>query len=262
MKKYSFLLLAAGLLLSACDNDDDDKKVVPEEPAKSASVELEFDSRFGTEDFTRNKAYVNQHGDSVAVGSMLYFVSNVELLKADGSVYKVPDSYYLIENTDQKVREKVILPNIPAGEYTRLRFMVGVDSLRNKSINNAVGDLTISNHMTWEWSTGYMFLNLNGMYYNPASKTFEGLFYEIGKDYNSRTIELDFPASTPKMLVNPEHSPKIHIHANVKTIFGGPNILDVKTEPRIDGTPQHAASSLKVADNYAAMFRIDHIHGH
>ena len=107
-----------------------------------------------------------------------------------------------------------------------------------------------------------MFLNMNGVYYNPASKTYEGLFYEIGKDYNSRTVELDFPVATPKMMVSLDQSPKVHIHADVKTIFGGPNVLDVKTEPRIDGTPQHKTSSIKVADNYATMFKIDHIHGH
>ncbi|MFC5271479.1 MbnP family protein [Adhaeribacter terreus] len=259
MKKYSFLLLAAGLFLSACDNDDDDKKI---EPAQAASVELEFDSRFGTEDFARNATYVTQNGDSVAVGSVLYFVSNVELLKADGSAYKVPDSYYLIENADQKIREKVTLPNIPAGEYTRLRFMVGVDSTHNKTVANAVGDLTLENtHMTWDWNTGYIFLNVNGVYYNPASKTFDGLFYEIGKDYSSRTVTLDLPAGTAKMIVGEDHNPKIHIHANLKTIFGGPNVIDVKAQPRIDGTPQHAATSIKVADNYATMFKIDHVHG-
>ena len=57
----------------------------------------------------------------------------------------------------------------------------------------------------------------------------------------------------------------MHLHANVLDIFGiqnGTNKVDVKATPFITGDPQYNTVSEKIANNYATMFRIDHIHAH
>jgi hypothetical protein len=262
-RSFAALLLPSAFLFMAVNCEREAPKPTDLNPVSTESgVALNFDSRFGTEDFTLNKVYLNKNGDSVVIGSFRYFISNVQLVKTDGSIYKVPDSYYLMENAAEKVREKVSLQNIPSGEYTKLRFMVGIDSLRNQTIDNATGDLMPTNHMTWMWHTGFIFLNIKGQYYNPATAKFDGLGYEIGKDYSSRVVELNFPAATPKVQLGDGKSHEILINADVKTIFGGPNVMDVKAQPSIDGTPQQAANSVKVADNYATMFSLAEVRSH
>jgi hypothetical protein len=259
IRPFSLLFIAGTLSLTACKKD----KVDPVDPesevtAGAGTLNFHFDSRFGTDDFVLNKAFANQNGDSVKISEVEYFISNVELVKADGSTTKEAASYHLIQVTGGTTKEEFLVKNIPAGQYTKLRFMVGIDSVHNSSAAYAEGDL--SDHLAWDWNTGYIFLKTSGQYLSTATpKSYQPFGYEVGKNYSSRIVEIPLPTTTQ---IDDTHNPKVHLHANLKNIFGGPNVIDVKANPTITGEPKYKTVSGQVADNYAGMFRIDHVHAH
>lgn len=254
-KFLPLFFLSAGTFLTGCGDDDDTGKVKPEVPVtKASTAELHFDSRFASEDFVLNKPYLTASNEQVEIGRFAYFISNVELVRADGSVFKEPNSYHLIQEEDQVKKESFRINNVPEGDYVKVRFFVGVDSARNATIDGAAGDLVPDNHMTWMWNTGFIFLSAKGIYINPDSATTRQVFeYNVGKNRSLRKVELTLPAATR---IDTENNPKIRIHADAKTVFGGPNVIQVKTTHHIEGDPASSGAAVKVADNYATMFRI------
>ncbi|HSI89918.1 MAG TPA: MbnP family protein [Adhaeribacter sp.] len=253
----SFLLLGA-TFMTACGPDDDDVKPVVDPQVKETALELNFDSRFGAGDFALGTSYQTASNDAITFSSMGYFVSNVELVRADGTSWKEPNSYHLIQVEDQEVRENFTIKNVPAGNYTKLRYMLGVDSVRNQSLDLAVGDLKLNNHMTWMWNTGYIFVHAKGTYQQPDSIPATQIYsYDIGKNGRQRMVELPMPTS---ITVSTEKTAKVHIYADMKKLFGGPNVIQVKNTFHIDGTPAASAASHLVADNAATMFSVNAIH--
>lgn len=84
-----------------------------------------------------------------------YWVSNVTLVDTKGTEYKVPDSYYLIEEVGNldlsgtindsvvypaKKRETVTLKDIPSGDYKTVKFSIGVDSQHNDNLSQIRSD--------------------------------------------------------------------------------------------------------------------------
>src|SRR4051812_31381211 len=92
MKRFFILSLAAALF-SSCSNDDDSQTVVPVTPG---DVTVTFDARVGTSDFALNKDFTIG-SQTYNFTKLRYWVSNVILVDMKGTEYKVPDSYYLIE---------------------------------------------------------------------------------------------------------------------------------------------------------------------
>jgi hypothetical protein len=258
MKKYSLLFLAASaLILGSCKNEEE---VTP----KPGTLTMHFDSRSNaTEDFALDKLFALPNGDSIKISSIAYFISNVQLIKTDGTVYNEPNSYHLIKVVQQETNEEFTLKDIPAGTYSKVRFLVGVDAAHNQTTANAVGDLTPFNFMTWDWNTGYVFLHTGGLYRNPGTTAYnKGFIYEIGKDPCSRWVELAFPAGNEATQIDETHNPEMHLHTYMANIFSGKNTIDYSANPAITGEPKYAALSQQVADNFPGMFRIDHLHTH
>lgn len=64
----------------------------------------------------------------VKINNAIYIISNIVLTKTDGSTYTVPksQSYFFVNEAD--VASTILnLPNIPAGNYNKVTFGIGVD---------------------------------------------------------------------------------------------------------------------------------------
>lgn len=258
MKKSSILsvfALSATVLFSACDSNEPDPKVEPT-VTKESSVELNFDNRYGADDFALDKSYTTAGNDQIKFERVGYYISNVELVKADGSTYKEPNSYHLVWLEESVAKETFKIKNVPADNYTKIRFMIGIDSVQNAQVPGT-GDLAPDSHMSWMWTTSYIFYAATGYYQDPAKTPAQQKFaYDIGHNGSMRQIELTLPGNTR---IDNDHNPKVHIYADQKVAFGGPNVIDVKATPNIGGGPQDAAASKLVADNYATMFKIQDV---
>lgn len=259
---FSLLLLLSACLIVACN---DDSKTVTEEPETgNGTMVLHFDNRVGSEDLNLDSTtYTNSTGEDFTVSKLNYFISNIKLTREDGSTYTIPQdsSYFRVLESDV-ASQSLTLKHLPEANYTAAEFIVGVDSLRSVSgIDKRGGALDPSDDMDgdgmyWSWSSGYIFLKLEGSSSkgNPVNGKY---YYHIGffggydsKTVNNlRTVKVNFTGS--KASVTDLDIPEIRIVADVQKIFNGPFQLSIAQNPSVmfDFT-----LSAAVADNYKSMF--------
>jgi hypothetical protein len=249
-----FLTLAAATLaLTGC------KK---EKGPETGAMSIEMEHVVGSAALKLNPSttafdYVNSaSSEAFNVTTFRYYVSNVKLQRADGTEYAQPDSYYLVDES-LPATKKLTLKDVPAGDYTGLSFMVGVDAPHNTA--GAQQGVLAPSDMFWSWSSGYIFLKMEG--YSLAAPANHALVFHIGgfADPNNaiRTIKPALPAGV-KLLVRADHAPEVHMKVDVMKMFVGPNAVQFSTFtlPHMPG-----GSAMKVADNYAAgMFEVEHVH--
>lgn len=245
MKNYSkkgvLSLLCCMLLLTACEKET---IVQTSLDAGPGSTTLVFDARYGDADFELNKAYdfkrssaPEQYDLKYEFSHLRYWVSNVRLVNNAGEEFKVPESYYLIEeNVEIPVqdgsfgkkypankREQVQISSIPAGDYTAVKFAVGVDSKYNDNLTLRAGELSALNGMafeSWMWLTSYKFFALNGKMTwvkaapeTPASQTF---FWDFASNdlYAEKEIKLD-----KAITINAQMTTNINLEMDVKKVI-------------------------------------------
>lgn len=262
-----FALSIASFTLSNCKKDDHD------DLSGTGSVTIEFDNRAGSEAFAFDKDFKNAAGETVRFTTFNYFVSNFVLVKADGSEYAVPkDScYFLCKHEDTDSRE-ITLNNIPAGDYTAVRFTIGVDSLKSVSdISERAGVLDPAAGaagMYWAWNSGYIFVKIEGT--SPqapldAMTNERTIQYHTGL-YGGKTtptlnnlkkVTLESRAE-PAQVRKDHEAPQFHVYVDILEMFTSPTNISVATNP----TSHAGAFSKTVADNYADMFKLDHVHNH
>jgi len=287
--KQSFLALAALFFLisfTGCDDEDDNQMI----ENTFGSVEVEFDNVIGPNDNQRGfslsevgseeYAYTNGMGQDFNVSLLRYFISNVRLESNDGRVFEdetlvdaiTSKGYYLIDE-DEAASRVITLEDIPAGNYDRIVFTLGVDE--SGVLEGAAGGTLdpATNRMFWNWNAGYVALKFEGQAEAStggaggemiSAEMDHGIVYHLGgwKEVedapaftnNIREITLDF--DTPAQIADGE-LPRIHLEFDVASIFSGPG-GDVdftgnnNVHRPVDGTT--------AVDNAAAAFRFDHIH--
>jgi hypothetical protein len=260
--------MAGILILNACTDQPD--------PAPgdtdAGKLRIEYDNVVGDKNLVLNGVtYKNASGEDFVVTKFNYFISNIKLTKADGSIYTVPqDSSYFLIKEDTKASQFVTLNNVPFGDYVAAEFMVGVDSLRNTApIEKRYGVLDPSGSMMddgmyWAWNSGYIFVKLEGTSSlgNPVNGKF---YYHIGLfgGYNERTVnntrvvKVNFGAL--KASVTASQTPEVHFLVDLLKVFDGPatNIKIADYNSIMGGQP---VKSQEIANNYVHMFTLDHIH--
>jgi len=234
-------------------------------------IRIEFDNVVGDKNLVLNSiTYQNASNEDFVVTKFNYFISNIKLTRADGSVFVVPqDSSYFLIKEGARASQLVTLNNVPFGDYTAAEFMVGVDSARNTApIEKRFGVLDPSGSMMddgmyWAWNSGYIFTKLEGTSSkgNPVNGKF---YYHIGLfgGYNQRTVnntrvvKMSFGKS--KVSVTESKVPDVRFLVDVLKIFDGPatNIRIAENNSIMAGQPE---KSQQVADNYVNMFTLDRI---
>lgn len=260
MKRITILLSSILLLSLAC------KKPKTFDGDKKGELTVEFDNIVGDEQLNLNtSSYTNNSGEQFKITKLKYYVSNFELTKADGSTFTVPQdsSYFLIDESE--VGEHLATLQVPEGEYTSIKFMVGVDSLRNTmDIAQRTGVLdptAAGGDMYWSWNSGYIFFKMEGT--SPASTQTDNIFqYHIGGfgGYSSPTIN-NIKTVTINLRdrgvaqVKATKETNIHLTVDVMKIFNGAIPLSIATNSTVMAANQTSAN---IANNYATMFSHDH----
>lgn len=256
---YLFILIT----ISACREETIDI----DKPLGVGKVQLVFDNVVGSEDLVLDsQSYANDFEEVFTIAKFNYFVSNIELKLKDGSYVKMPQdsSYFLIKEIDA-FSHTANLNWVNEGEYTGIRFIIGVDSTRSTMPKEfQTGNLDQGGYaadMYWVWNQGYIFLKLECHEYQPKGGTATIPFvYHIGGfgGYNTptinniRTISLDFPKS---INVSQGTRSKVYIKADALKVLTGPNPIKFADNPTVMLTP----FSVKVADNYMQMFSITNV---
>lgn len=236
---------------------------------RTGSLNIQFDNFVGTEPVVLNdKKYSNALGEQFNISLLQYFVSNIKLIKKDGSAYIVPqnESYFLIRESNP-ASKKITLNNIPKEKYTGISFVIGVDSARSASeISERKGCLDIAGDakdMYWVWNSGYIFVKMEGTSSaidrkNPIFMYHIGLFGGIGEKKTLNNIQVatfDFGKQALKVKASDKNL-TLGIKADVAKILNGETNVSMKTNPVIMGGP----FSKKIAENYKTMFSFAGLH--
>lgn len=250
MNKLLCCLVAAALFFGACKKDTVDIQ-------GKGVLNFEFENVVGNQALVLNtQNYTNALGETFNVSTFKYYVSNIILTKDDGSVYKVPENYFLIDQSEPASCSPK-LEDIPAGDYTKISFTIGVDSLRNFAGAQS-GALDPLNGMFWTWNSGYIFVKMEGTSTASTSANHQLIFHIGGAQNPVNAIrKASFDISPNVLRIRSDKSPQMHFLVDVNKMFTGTQDISFAQTNMLMGGPK----SLQIADNYAVgMFSLDHIH--
>lgn len=250
------ILLSIIFLASSCKKED---------LKGTGPITIEFENRFGDGPLNFGTTYTNQNGEEVTLNLFNYYVSNFVLEEEDGTVYIVPkDECYHLVRHDVAGTHSLTINNVPAGKYHKVKFLIGVDSLKSTSdvsVRTGALDVATNGDMYWMWNSGYIFMKMEGT--SPSSAEAGNVFnYHIGlyggyatpTINNLKTVTLN--AHDEMIMVGKDRAPEVHVYADAKEVFGSPNPLLISTTPVVMASP----TSATVAANYADMFTLNHVH--
>lgn len=256
---YSLLSLSTFILFSCSSDDMDDT----EELTGAGEVSLTFDNGFNGNDLVLGTANAaNANGEIITVTRFNYIVGNFRLVNKEGVEYTFPkDQGYFIINQEND-SDKVALPNIPAGEYTTVKFGIGVD--QEKYLQGAAGQgdfLTLAegNNMMWSWQAGYKFLNFEGTFTSqtiPEATQFKIHMGSHGSSLdNYKEVSLSLPMN---IRVGDGVDSNIHLKIDASKILVGATTSIKLTEKSVIMVDE--VKSPQIAVNTSQMFMVDHVH--
>lgn len=135
-----------------------------------------------------NEVYRNNAGRQISFSRTNLFISKIELIKKDGSVFKVPGKI-ILKNVDQDTYD---IGDVPPGFYKSIRFYVGLDEETNKKAPSSTTDV-LNTPAMWFGSTaqpdGYAFINFEGKIDTSANadgpeETMQPFSYKLGTSKN------------------------------------------------------------------------------
>lgn len=246
-------LLSLTIFLSSCTKEDDTTSTTTSDELTGDFV-LEFENLYDTDPLNLETEYYTGTSDTLSFSTVRYYISNIQLTKLDGTIWSEENSYHLL---DHKVpsSQLVSIKNVPAGEYYKVNYLIGVDSAKNVS-GAQEGDLSPANDMFWSWSTGYIFFKLEGTSTQAADGNFA---YHIGGfsgQYNA-LIEKTHGMYDHMLNINPDATPQVHITVNLKEFFDGHHGISTS---EVNKVHMPGAMAKELAHSFGEAFSLDHIH--
>lgn len=249
----SLLLASSAAVFVGCQKADDPLVAPP--VTTPGEVDLQFTNVVGTKPLNLDgTAYATPAGETFTVSTLEYYVTNIKLTRSDGTEYAAPNLYFLVDQR-KPASQHLALTGVPAGTYTRLSFVLGVDAATTQADPlQLTGALNPANNMYWTWNTGHIFMKMEGTV-TSASPAYP-LTCHIGgyaAPYDAIvTVALPLPSST--LTVNGDHTPTLFVQADVLKLFDGVNHI---TLSQYSNAMRPGAEALRVAQNYqAGMFSI------
>lgn len=258
--KNGIAVMAIVFTLFSC-TDKNDEVITGE-----GNLKLEFDNVYNANNLAFETPYTNSNGEVIKINKLKYIVSNIVLTKADGTTYVVPKAqHYFIVDEATVASALLNLPNIPAANYTKVSFGIGVDQTQFNLGATGQGDflaLAQTAGMMWSWSAGYKFLAFEGTFTSSTVTSVTSFMVHTGQtgtDYNYTTVTLDLPINA---LVRTTITPQIHIMADVSKVLDGANKISL-TESNAMGMGAMIMSGVKlplITANLPSMFSVEHVH--
>lgn len=261
--KNGAAVMAALLLLVSCGSDD----AVLNNVSGTGTLNVEFDNAFGGNDLILGgQPYTTSANEVLKISSVKYIISNIVLTKQDGTTFTYPksESYFIVDEATAASRI-IALPNVPAGDYTAIKFGIGVDREQFELGADGQGNFLAKAQaadMLWSWSAGYKFLAFEGTFTSPtvtAATSFMVHTGQTGTDYNYTEVNLALPT---KALVRTTITPQVHLVADVSKIIDGTNKISLTANNGMGmGAMIMSGAALPlITANLNTMFSVDHVH--
>lgn len=234
----------------SCSSEKDGD--VPPQLTRGA-VDLVFDNKVGDADLVLDSViYTNSSGEDYSVSKLKYLISNIVLVDVKGNefVYPKMESYFIIDAATPPTT-RIQLSDIQGGEYTAIRFGVGV-SQSEYPLEGANFIPEAEPDMIWDWTAGFIFLKMEGEYSTGGPPAF--FAYHMGSHGthldNYREVELQFPQT---LKINDQLQAKLSLKTDVAKIFDSENKLSLEEKDNVQVDPVYAP---QIADNFQTAFSV------
>jgi hypothetical protein len=185
MKKVTFILLAFVLILASCDPDSGTE-------VTTTDLTMNFKGKVGDENLVFFQYYPTENGDSVFLNVVHFFVSDIRLVKGSEETQIEEITVLDFKNnhsTNSDQGESFTISDIEAGNYTGIKFGIGVDSVLNKTIpaDYAPSEPLANASEYWEWRETYIFGKFEGRL-KESDGTQTGYAYHPGSNELFRNL--------------------------------------------------------------------------
>jgi len=248
--KLRILLTTIALCIVSCSSNGEDTQdvvtledtaltdsVAPEDTSVTDSIStqkgalaLSFNHQVHSAALELESPFSDDEGVEYKISQLRYWVSNLVLVKSDGTQVPIPDSYFLIEIMEANTRTTIVIPGLPTGEYNAIQFGVGVDEARNHSTDLFVGELSTGVDMDWGWNSGFIFFKIEGTYRAGTKIEWDPYKLHLGYDVLYKTVDL----SLSPFSIEANEQTDVSIEANVDQLFEGMNL---PAKPNVVGGP-------------------------
>jgi cytochrome c peroxidase len=196
--------------------------------------------------------YQTAAGQKISVSRLDFLASEIALHRADGVWIGQTNWFAYVSARDGKTNFS--LENIPAGNYDRVRFQIGL----SPQINHADAAQWPANHplnpdvnrLYWGWSREYVFLALEGGWQNGGSES--GFSFHLATDRELMTIELPVALD-----LNSSH--EIEVALDVSKIFSAPNKIELSEAGDATHSRTNDALAGELRQNVEAAFTVENI---
>ncbi|MCB0701538.1 MAG: hypothetical protein KDC55_02410 [Ignavibacteriae bacterium] len=238
------------LLLLGCKNDTTNNSPVKE----NVTLKVTINHKFGQENVVPEvSVHTNSSGNEIKFTKLHYIMTNFVLVDSEGNELKIDSSAAYINMTEGRVDFE--LGNIPEGNYSELKFYLGVDSVTNHQNPNSFSANSplnpITNNLYWDWMDGFIFCSIEGYHFKESEP--KGAFaYHIGLDENLMIISIkdDFEVRKDKSL---------ELVFDLSAYFEYPYVINISENAPITHSDKAADFGLssKLSKNLLNAFRID-----
>jgi hypothetical protein len=207
-----FLVAAITVALASCNKKDSDSV------APYGKMTISFSNEVDGQPINMGPlSYTNAAGNNYSVDLLKYYITNVTLVKEDGSE-KNFHNYQLIDASNPATLS-FTLDSVASASYTSVKFNLGVDSLHNHT-GAQEGALDPANGMIWTWSTGYIFFKHEG-YYKDSSGATKSLIFHYGTDIALASITVPIT----KMVVAGD-TRKLKLKFDLNSVYTSPSTIN------------------------------------
>ena len=253
----SILLVVCVMFFLSCKKKD---SINPTPPTPMGTIALHLHTNIDTTEVDSGIVAIDQvSGKKFQLNVAQFYVSGIVAYKTDGTAESISGAY-ILKNISQ---EMYIIGQVPAGNYSKISFNVGVDAATNatnpSSHNGALG---LQNPTMWFGNTtqGYIFMNIQG--YADTTTTHTGnvnqpFVYQLGGAVELKTINM--PAMANNLVVTVANTSALPAEFHVICDYGILlNNVNFKTK-NVIATPFNSDSTIikQISNNIPNMFRYE-----
>lgn len=152
------IALVVAATITSCKRDEEP---LPEDP--KGTLQVNFTASFNGQPMVLNNLYNSAYNYRIKPETVKFLVHHFRIKDEGGTYYEIKDALLInFANSGNNFTAK-----LSPGNYSALRFGLGVDSVMNPADPNLLPvthpfSTNVANDMHWNWFTGYIFMKFEG----------------------------------------------------------------------------------------------------
>ncbi len=216
----------------------------------ATQLEFAYSHSFNGHAIQSSNWHRNSAGTLLTLTRCNYFISEVEFITADGSSKQPDSSLHYVDAFTANVASHTI--NLPQGDYTALRFKVGLRPELNHSDPNQYPPShplsILENAMHWSWQSGYIFCAIEGYATKTDADQQLGFSYHIANDAFLTQVEI------PIELIHSNRTQILTLDFDLGTLLNGKDfdLLQRSSTHSREGDPVAISLTKNLATAFSA----------